>query len=186
MTAESDWVKSIAPRLQESLLGSVVKTGERLPYRHEVFKYKDTKPSAHTIMGYQTDILVRDDLGNGLWVPRVVIECKLASVTTHDALTYSAKADTHKQVHPYLRYGILIANHDEKGVPRRLFRHGAHFDFMAAWKAKDPSDEEWEGLIEVLREEIKTSRRIEEFVSQRSSAYSLVHRRLILKSQTKS
>jgi hypothetical protein len=137
-------------------------------------------------MGYQTDILVRDDLGNGLWVPRVVIECKLASVTTHDALTYSAKADTHKQVHPYLRYGILIANHDEKGVPRRLFRHGAHFDFMAAWKAKDPSDEEWEGLIEVLREEIKTSRRIEEFVSQRSSAYSLVHRRLILKSQTKS
>src|SRR5208283_6013435 len=24
------------------------------------------------------------------------------------------------------RYGILIGNHEEKAVPRRLFRHGAH------------------------------------------------------------
>jgi hypothetical protein len=53
---------------------------------------------------------------------------------------------------------------------------------MAAWKAKDPSDEEWKGLIEVLREEVETSRRIEKLVSQHSSTYSLVHRRLILKS----
>jgi hypothetical protein len=133
-------------------------------------------------MGYQTDILVRDELADDLWVPRVVIECKLGGVTTHDALTYSAKADTHKQVHPYLRYGILIGNHGGEAVPRRLFRHGACFDFMAAWKAMGPSDEEWRGLIDVLRQEIEASRQIEKLVSQNSSKYSLVHRRLILKS----
>src|SRR5271157_3721791 len=101
MTNESVWVESIKPRLQESLLGSstntmrtAVITGVRLPYRHEVFRYEDTKPPESTTMGYETDILVRDELGNGTWVPRVVIECKLANVTTHDALTYSAKADT--------------------------------------------------------------------------------------------
>jgi uncharacterized protein with PIN domain len=66
--------------------------------------------------------------------------------------------------------------------PAHLFRHGAYFDCMAAWKAKDPSDKEWKELIEVLREEIKMSRRIEELVSQHSSTYSLVHRRLVLKS----
>jgi hypothetical protein len=106
----------------------------------------------------------------------------LGGVTTHDALTYSAKADTHKQVHPYLRYGILIGDHGKKAVPTRLFRHGAYFDFMAAWKATKPSDDEWNGLINVLREEIETSRRIEELVRKQHSPYSLVHRRLILKS----
>ena len=162
---------------------TAVITAVRLPYRHEVLKYEDTKPSEHTTMGYETDILVRDEsLGDGHWVPRVVIECKLANVTTHDVLTYSAKADTHKQIHPYLRYGILIGNHDEKGVPRRLFRHGAYFDFMAAWKEEKSSDEEWVGLIDVLRQEIEASRQIERLVSQQPPCpkYSLVHRRLIL------
>jgi SMC interacting uncharacterized protein involved in chromosome segregation len=59
---------------------------------------------------------------------------------------------------------------------------GRNFDFMAAWKAMDPSDEEWKGLIDVLKEEIEASRQIEKLVSQNSSKYSLVHRRLILKS----
>jgi len=155
----------------------------RLVYRHIVSQYKDKKPSGAIPSGYyETDILVRDELGDDVWVPRVVIECKLASVTTHDALTYSAKADTHKQVHPYLRYGILIGKHEERAVPRRLFRHGAYFDFMAAWKEELPSDEEWDGLIDVLRDEIKASRRIEELVNEQPSCrrYSLVHRPLKL------
>ena len=186
--AESVWMNSIAPRLQAGLLGSStnkntrVITGGRLAYRNEVFRYNDTKPSESKLIAYQTDILVREELGNGLWVPRVVIECKLASVTTHDALTYSAKAETHKQVHPYLRYGILIGDHEKKAVPRRLFRHGAYFDFMAAWNAKEPSGEEWNGLIGVLRLEIEAPRQIEKLVTGIASKYSLVHRRLILKS----
>jgi hypothetical protein len=62
------------------------------------------------------------------WVPRVVVEFKLGSVTTHDALTYLAKAATHKNVHPYLRYGIIIGGLDGP-VPKRLVRHGHSFVF---------------------------------------------------------
>jgi hypothetical protein len=52
--------------------------------------------------GYQTDLLISERLDDGEdWTPRVVVEFKLGSVTTHDALTYSAKAATHKNVHPY-------------------------------------------------------------------------------------
>ena len=190
MATESSWVDWMIPRLQEALQGSststmhtVVVSGERLAYRHVVLSYKDAKPSAAIPSGYETDILVRDELGDGRWVPRVVIECKLDSFTTHDAITYSAKADTHKEVHPYLRYGILIGNHGEKGVPQRLFRHGGSFDFMAAWSAEKPSDNEWNRLINVLRMEIEASRLIEELVARRQASggkYSLVHRPLVL------
>lgn len=189
MSTESDWVDSLIPRLQKALQGSSTGTlrieassGKRLAYRYEVFRYKDTKPVKANPTGYETDILVRDQLDDGLWVPRVVVECKLGRVTTHDAITYSAKVDTHKEVHPYLRYGMLIGN-IRNGVPRRLFRHGASFDFMAAWRAEKPSYSEWKRFIEVLRLEIEASRLIEELVTRRQSSdrkYSLVHRRLEL------
>ncbi|GAB4286004.1 MAG: hypothetical protein Kow0081_4020 [Candidatus Dojkabacteria bacterium] len=63
------------------------------------------------------------------------IEAKINSVTTHDAITYSQKAQTHKNVHSYLRYGILIGNRKDYALPGRLFRHGQHFDFMLSWKS---------------------------------------------------
>ena len=53
-----------------------------------------------SVSRYETDLLVYDALDQDAWIPRVVIECKLEGVTTHDAITYSRKASTHKQVHP--------------------------------------------------------------------------------------
>ncbi len=44
------------------------------------------------------------------WKPRVVVEAKLGKVTTNDAITYSQKASTHRAVHPYLRYGIMLGD----------------------------------------------------------------------------
>lgn len=49
---------------------------------------------------YETDIPVFDRFAEGSWIPRVVIECKLKDITTHDAITYGAKAATHRAVHP--------------------------------------------------------------------------------------
>jgi hypothetical protein len=74
--------------------------------------------------------------------PRVV-ECK-QGVTTHDALTSSTKAATHKQVHPYLRYGCRLGGY-ETALPDRLIRHMAHFDFMLFWESQQPSKREWGG-----------------------------------------
>jgi hypothetical protein len=112
-----------------------------------------------------------------------VIECK-QGVSTHDALTYSAKAATHKQVHPYLRYGFLLAGY-ESALPGRLIRHGAYFDFMMFWSAQEPTKSEWADLVEVLADEIETSRTLQALVTKNRvwgrKKFRLLHRQLRLK-----
>jgi hypothetical protein len=128
-----------------------------LPYRNEIHAYHDDgyAPMARRITSYQTGILIWETFDGG-WIPRVVIECKIGSVTTHDALTYSAKAASHIQVHPYLRCGILIG--ELPYVPARLLKHGTHFDFMAAWPKARASEPEWRAFVAVLTDEVAASR----------------------------
>ena len=124
---EKEWVDSLVPRLS-GVMGSLnltdvkvqVESAYRLNYAFEILRYRrDEKNNVLHSKGYQTDLLISDRYEGGDWVPRVVIECKLHSVTTHDALTYSSKSSTHKNVHPYLRYGIVIGNYGE-AIPARL------------------------------------------------------------------
>ena len=129
---ETAWVRTLLPRLQRDLQSCAerdscvgVEAGRRLAYANEISGYDaDTdEPHPSRRPGYQTDLLVFDQSRDKKsWVPRVVIECKVVGVTTHDALTYGAKAATHKHVHPYLRYGILIGDYGT-AVPARLVRH---------------------------------------------------------------
>jgi len=113
----------------------------------------------------------------------VVVEFKMGGVNTHDPLTYSAKAATHKHVHPYLRYGFLAGG--IRGIPGRLIKHGAYFDFMASWVSLKPTPDEWSGLIEVLKEEVVASRTIQEILTTTRSAskkrYDILHRPLKLR-----
>jgi hypothetical protein len=121
MSSERDWVETVKLSVKAELARKrlTVATGHRLPYSMHVSAYnsKDdglavTDPVTETY-GYQTDLLIAEQQeAAAQWVPRVVVEFKLGSVTTHDALTYSAKAATHKNVHPYLRYGIIIGGLD--------------------------------------------------------------------------
>jgi hypothetical protein len=53
---------------------------------------------------FQTDILIAKES-----LPLVVVELKLGSFSTHDVITYSWKAERHKRVYPYLRYGFVVA-----------------------------------------------------------------------------
>ena len=128
MSSEAEWVGSLVERLSTSLqVGRpkdrtvVVANGKRLAYSHEIHAYKIDDPARRQFAAYQTDLLVFDRVANEEWIPRVVVECKLGNITTHDALTYSTKASTHKQVHPYLRYGILIGLRKGYGIPGYLF-----------------------------------------------------------------
>jgi hypothetical protein len=139
MSSERDWVETVKADIEATLAqrGITVRTGYRLPYALQVFSYRSNsnEPVGEQSHGYQTDLLISEQLaGTDNWAPRVVVEFKLGSVTSHDALTYSAKAATHKTVHPYLRYGIVIGGY-EGPVPQRLIRHGHQFDFMVtlAW-----------------------------------------------------
>jgi len=190
MTSEGQWVNSLVPRLNKELRQLArdgarleIVSGRRLPYVHEVVAYSaDGEAETHS-MGYQTDLLICDVGPDARWTPRVIIECKLGDVTTHDALTYSAKAATHKQVHPYLRYGFIIGGFG-KALPTRLLRHGAYFDFMMVWRTRKGTPTEWKTLLGVLQEEVRASRRLERILTDRRHAkkqFSLFHRRLRLK-----
>ena len=105
-------------------------------------------------------------------------------MTTHDAITYSEKASTHKRVHPYLRYGIILGNRGTYPLPGRLFRHGLHFDFMASWIDFEPTENELNILTAILLDETKASRKLQKmiFESQSSSRkrYTALHRPLRL------
>lgn len=57
---------------------------------------------------FETDLCIFEDRSDEVKLPRVVIEFK-SKITTHEILTYSAKARKHKQIYPYLRYGLVMA-----------------------------------------------------------------------------
>ena len=114
-----------------------------------------------------------------------MIEVKFGSITTHDAITYSEKAFTHKKVHPYLRYGILLGDRKEHPLPGRLFRHGHYFDFMLSWEGETGSAVETENLFEIIQMEVEASRNLEEILynsrSSKRKRYTVLHRPLHLK-----
>jgi len=106
---------------------------------------------------FQTDLAVFEEIAPGVEIPRVVMEFK-ANLTTHDVLTYSAKARKHKQVYPYLRYGIVIGSIAE--LPGRFFTHNEGLDFGVA-AASFRENRLHEMFADLLRDEIATSRRLE-------------------------
>ncbi len=160
---ETEWASQIAVRLAEHFPKYRVESGKRLIYANEIREYGELQPH-YKDMKYETDILLYQDTKSGGWIPRVVIETKINSINTHDCITYSQKSATHKQVHPYLRYGIFLGNRGNKALPGRLFRHGAHFDFMLSWNRFRPVDSEWKALTSIVRQEIKASKNLEELI----------------------
>ena len=190
---EKDWVKSIYLKLEKELrlFDDNIRVCEsyKLPYTSEVLSYIDDKPNKQNLLKSETDFLVYELVDETLWKPkiwkpRIIIEAKANSVKTHDAIAFNQKAQTHKNVHPYLRYGILIGNRMNKSLSGRLFRHGQHFDFVQSWKTYEADKAEWEQLIEILKSEITASRLIEEIIFDSTTSnrqgFNLLHRPLIL------
>jgi hypothetical protein len=79
-------------------------------------------------------------------------------LSSHDVITYSAKARKHKSVYPYLRYGLVIAN--ETTIPGRFFIHNEALDFCIAAKSYR-LNRVHEVFASTLRLEIATSRQLE-------------------------
>jgi hypothetical protein len=160
MSGERDWVETVKRALEGVLRRKAITvvTGYRLPYAVHVDRYK-TKSSelavrerVTTSYGYQTDPLI----------------------------AYSAKAATHKNVHPYLRYGIVIGGYQGQ-VPRRLIRHGDHFDFMVTLASQKLTGLDRDRLVKLLREELRASRLISALLREKSDIW-LLHRRLEVRS----
>jgi hypothetical protein len=191
---ESDWVDIMKERISGTCIGRSdaisVHIGMKLPYGYEIRDYpglpdaKDIKPRGKSIK-YETDLLILESSdADDSWKPRLIVECKVNSITTHDAITYSQKAATHKFVHPYLRYGVILGNRRNLPLPGRLYRHGMFFDFMMSFESFQPTEGEMTRLKKVIKEEIKASKNLEHIIydsrKKDKAKYTLLHRKLEL------
>jgi hypothetical protein len=181
---ESDWVQLIASQLKRSSLladeALSLQTGLKLAYGCEILSYG---PAPEPVdIRFETDLAITEATRADRWKPRVVIEAKLGSITTHDAITYSQKAATHRAVHPYLRYGIMLGNRQHHPLPGRLYRHGAQFDFMISFRGTEPTKDEITLFVELLKAEVSASKTLEKILyeSRRRARdrYTLLHRQL--------
>jgi hypothetical protein len=157
----------------EEILGPplVIRRGAALLYRVTVNDQLEvTVNPRRPVRGqsaFQTDLCVFEEIPEDKRIPRVVMEFK-ARLSTHDVLTYSAKARKHKQVYPYLRYGIVIAR--EPTVPGRFFTHNEALDFCVA-AALYKGKRIYEILTSLLREEVAASRRLQNIAFGKVSAH---------------
>ena len=123
----------LADALKEELSDYEVTTKESLIYRVIVdedgkFFPRDAEKPVRGQLAFETDLLIKKD-----HLPLVVCELKHkkdGGFTTHDILTYSAKAKRHKDIYPYLRYGFIAGNTQK--LSNRFFTHNDAFDFALA------------------------------------------------------
>lgn len=167
---ERTWVRGLVPKLRTALAPCAlpesqitVGDGVKLPYNSVIQAYSHDGQPTSASLSYETDLLISDAASDGSWTPRVVVECKLGGVTTHDALSYVAKAATHKHLHPYLRYGVLVGR--LASIPRFLVRHGIDFDFLATWPADAADEIMWDAFVAMLVDEVKASRQLQSLLS---------------------
>jgi hypothetical protein len=172
-------VKNLARRVLPR--GFEIRPGEPLWYEITVDNRLEltAKPLEKPRQGhgaFQTDLCVFE-LVQGrekqIEIPRVVLECKLG-LSTHDVLTYSAKARRHKQIYPYLRYGLLLAS--PESVPRRFFLHNESLDFFVAVGALR-KDQLRARVAKLLKQEIHASGQLKRIAFGKADA--VVYRRLI-------
>ncbi len=106
-------------------------------------------PRRDDLAFFHTDILVSNER-----VPLVVIETKYEGLNTDGVLAYSVKAKRHKEVYPYLRYGLLVGGTDR--IERKFFVHniGSVFDFAMAVEDVDSGSAE---VVELLRKQLQAA-----------------------------
>jgi hypothetical protein len=162
MAKESEFVE-IAKAAAESILAPPlsIRRGACLLYQvtvdNELALTVDLKNPSRGNSAFQTDLCIFEEKRKDILIPRVVMEFK-TRITTHDVLTYSAKARKHKQVYPYLRYGLVAS--DENTVPGRVFTHNEALDFCAA-VAEYRGARLSEMLAALLKAEVESSRCLE-------------------------
>jgi len=162
MATESEFV-AVAKEVAERVLPSplIVQRGAALLYQvtvdnHLSLTVNITRPVRGN-SAFQTDLCVFEKKSEEVLIPRVVMEFK-TRITTHDVLTYSAKATKHKQVYPYLRYGIVASS--ETAVPGRLFTHNESLDFCASVSGLEGQTLS-EFFASLLSAEVESSRKLE-------------------------
>ena len=165
---ENDWTKEICEILRAQNLGENISIDvlKKIPYAFEISSFSEDWGIASDAFDqtvFETDMVVYEKKGAKI-IPRVIVESKVGTVTTHDAITYSQKAMYHKNVIPFVRYGIMLGARETYPLPGRLFRHGTNFDFLFSFVDYIPTTKEKNAFVDVIKKEIEYSKKIEEIL----------------------
>lgn len=150
--SENQFRDEISAVLQRSFPSNRIRTRAKLLYRLIVNENGSLQPQDHNnprrneLCCFETDILVSNESGR---IPMVVIETKYGGLNTDNLLAYSAKALKHKEVYPYLRYGLLVGGTDK--IEAKFFVHNIGFDFALAVENVDSGSAD---VIELTRKQI--------------------------------
>lgn len=150
--SEKQFRKRLLKELKNELSTYIVNEGENLLYKLIIDTQGNLQPSNFANpkrgqLAFQTDLLIRNDK-----VPLVVIETKFGGFSTHDVLTYSTKAMKHKEVYPYVRYGLVVGGRSK--IDRKFFTHNAGFDFAVAM---GNTEDDLKELVEIVKKQIQNA-----------------------------
>ena len=181
---ENEWTRSIADKLEPVIAPLRISTLQKIPYLREIEAYSlDWTPVDREPESFETDMIIYEESAGAI-VPRVIIESKLGTITTHDAITYSHKVEMHKAVTPFLRYGVMLGNRTTYPLPGRLYRHGTNFDFMFSFVGVEPQDYEWASFVELIQREVTYSWQLEEMLHESRKPdrkrYYMLEKQLVL------
>lgn len=142
---------------------------------------EDIKIQIRGKSAFQTDlVLVRTDNKD---FPMVVFEFKM-NPSTHDIIVYSAKARKHKQIYPWLRYGMLICG--TKYIPiRKFLKHNEFLDFCVSVKNifndnGTNNDIEIDKILNFIHSEIDNAKSLEK-IKFESSKVNFYQNLIVLK-----
>ena len=164
---ENSWTETICNLLRNELDSTKyeVLSFERVPYSVSINNYSknDKDINIKKYKRFEVDLLINEKIDN-LVIPRLIIESKYGKITTHDAITYSNKAKAHKDLYNGLRYGLMIGNSEEKGITPRIISHGSNFDFIFVFQNEEPTKQEWETFINVIKRNLVISNKLENMI----------------------
>lgn len=150
----------IRPQIEE--FGYKITTQVNLPYANFCDRIDSTGKAIDYGKGkkaYAVDALIYREVENNEKIPLVVIEGKIKSHSSHDAITYSEKAQHHKTVFPHLRYGFIVLKSRDTEFKLRYHLH-SHFDFEEVFPETDDQDSRNErvaNFVEELKRQIKVA-----------------------------
>lgn len=149
---ERDAANKLCQIIQQNLPKKYkVETGRNVCYCAKIKGYSDNgaaifEEATGKKYKYQTDICIskiEENNSGKFYMPEIIIETKLNSYGSHDVITYSEKALSHKKLHPHLKYGFVVIEPEDDKLQSRFFAHNFGFDFAFLLNLHDKSETEF-------------------------------------------
>ena len=163
MKKEDIWTNSIAKKLKKELDSKYdIESQGKVPYLINIKEYNKNNIITSNLR-YKVDLLIQEKLDNNMYIPRLVIESKYKSATSHDFITYNEKARTHKSLFSGLRYGFMIGKgkEEQKNLTGKMINHGDEFDFIFIFQEEEPTKTEWKKFVEIVNNNLRIAEKLE-------------------------